>query len=137
MDENEATIPQLVDDVREGKMTRRSLIKILAGMGISTVGVGAIVAAVSQHHTTTPASHAVLKEREHEHIQLHNTHLANQRAGNTSALQHDYAEHAVVEDGMYPALLVGRAAIMARRRDAADDGCDFPSAIKNRIESGH
>jgi steroid delta-isomerase-like uncharacterized protein len=137
MDENEATIPQLVDDVREGKMTRRSLITILAGMGISTVGVGAIVAAASQHHTTTPASHAVLKEREHEHIQLHNTHLANQQAGNTSALHHDYAEHAVVEDGMYPAPLVGRTAIMARKGTGLAAVSDFQLAITNRMVRGN
>ena len=137
MDENEATIPQLVDDVRAGKLTRRSLIKLLTGMGISTIGVGAIVAAASQHHTTAPASHAMLKESQREHIQLHNTHLANQKAGNTSALQHDYAEHAVVEDGMYPAPLVGRDAIMARKGTGLAAVSDFQLTITNRMVHGN
>jgi steroid delta-isomerase-like uncharacterized protein len=137
MDENEATIPQMVDDVREGKLTRRSLITILTGMGISVVGVGAIAAAASQQHAAKPVSHAVLKESEREHIQLHNQHLANQKAGNTSALQHDYAEHAVVEDGMYPAPLVGRAAIMTRKGTGLAAVSDFQLTITNRMVRGN
>lgn len=137
MDENEATIPQMVDDVRTGKMTRRSLIKVLTGMGISTIGVGAIVAATVQKHTVTPASHSVLKESEREHIQLHNQHLANQQAGNTSALQHDYAEHAVVEDGMYPTPLVGRTAIMARKGTGLAAVSDFQLQITSRMVRGN
>ena len=68
MDESEATIPQMVEDVRKGKLTRRRLITTLTAMGISTVGVGAIVAASAQQQSSTPApqtSHPAQKQHEH------------------------------------------------------------------------
>lgn len=137
MDENETTIPQLVEEVREGKMSRRSLIKVLTGMGISAVGVGAIAAAATGSHPAGTASHSMLKESEREHIQLHNTHLANQRAGNMAQLRHDYAESAVVEDGMYPELLVGPDAIMARKGTGLAAVSDFQLKITNRVVRGN
>lgn len=140
MDESEATIPQMVEDVRKGKMTRRTLITTLTAMGISTVGVGAIVAAAVQQHTSVPTSHpspAVHKQQEREHIQLHQQHLTHQASGNTGALQHDYAEHAVVEDGMYPEPIVGRAAIMARKSTGLGAVSDFQLKITNRVVHGN
>jgi len=74
MEENEATVPLLVNDV----------------------------AALSQHHTTTSASLTVLKARGREHMQLHNTHLVNQQAGNTSALQHDYMARSYASPSTMP-----------------------------------
>ena len=43
----DVTIPQMVEDVRAGRMSRRRLIRVLTALGISTVGVGAIVAAAA------------------------------------------------------------------------------------------
>lgn len=137
MDENENTIPQLVEEVREGKLSRRSLIKVLTGMGISAVGVGAIAAAATGQHPASTASHSLLKESEREHIQLHNTHLANQRAGNISQLRHDYADDAVVEDGMYPELLVGSDAIMSRKGTGLAAVSNFQLSITNRLVHGN
>lgn len=140
MDASEATIPQMVEDVRKGKMTRRTLITTLTAMGISTVGVGAIVAAaVQQHISAVPTSHpsqAVPDQHEREHIRLHQQHVAHQASGNTGALQNDYAEHAVVEDGMYPEPIVGRAAIMARKGTGLAAVSDFQLKITNRVVHG-
>lgn len=139
MDASEATIPQMVEDVRKGRMTRRTLITTLTAMGISTVGVGAIVAAAVQQHISVPTSHpspAVPKEQEREHIRLHQQHVANQASGDTGALQQDYAEHAVVEDGMYPEPIVGRAAIMARKSTGLAAVSDFQLKITNRVVHG-
>jgi hypothetical protein len=47
MQEEEYTIPQMVEDVRTGKMPRRHFMKKLTTMGISTVGVGATNAALA------------------------------------------------------------------------------------------
>jgi steroid delta-isomerase-like uncharacterized protein len=139
MDASEATIPQMVEDVRKGRMTRRTLITTLTAMGISTVGVGAIVAAAVQQHASVPTSHpshAAPKEQEREHIRLHQQHVANQASGDTGALQQDYAEHAVVEDGMYPEPIVGRAAIMARKSTGLAAVSDFQLKITNRVVHG-
>jgi len=119
-------------------MTRRILLTTLTAMGISTAGVGAIVAAAVQQQTSAPApqsSHPAQKER--EHIQPHQQHLTHQASGNTGALQHDYAEHAVVEDGMYPEPIVGRAAIMARKGTGLAAVSDFQLTITNRVVHGN
>ena len=47
MQEEEHSIPEMVEDVRTGKMPRRHFMKKLTTMGISTVGIGTIIAAVS------------------------------------------------------------------------------------------
>lgn len=140
MDESAATIPQMVEDVRKGRITRRSLITTLTAMGISTVGVGAIVAAAAHQQDSTPApqiSHPTQQQQEREHIQLHQQHLTHQATGNTGALQHDYAEHAIVEDGMYPEPIVGRAAIMARKGTGLAAVSDFQLQITNRVVHGN
>lgn len=138
MDESEATIPQMVEDVRKGTMTRRRLITTLTAMGISTVGVGAIVAASAQQQSSAPApqtSHPA--QQQQKHIQLHQQHLNHQASGNTGALQHDYAEHAVVEDGMYPEPIVGRAAIIARKSTGFAAVSDFQLQITSRVVHGN
>jgi len=56
----------MVEDVRQGRMTRRILLTTLTAMGISTAGVGAIVAAAVQQQTSAPApqsSHPAQEER--------------------------------------------------------------------------
>lgn len=140
MDESEATIPQMVEDARKGKMTRRKLMTTLTAMGISTVGVGAIAAAAAQQQSSASASqtsHPAQQHQEREHIQLHQQHLTHQASGNTGALQHDYAEHAVVEDGMYPEPIIGRAAIMARKSTGLAAVSDFQLQITNRVVHGN
>jgi steroid delta-isomerase-like uncharacterized protein len=115
MREEEYAIPEMVDDVRAGKMQRRQFIRRLALMGISAAGVGAIVAAAaSRQFASMPVPQANLQDAV-DHLQRHDEHIANQSQGNVEQLQNDYAEHAVVEDSMYPHPFVGRAAIMARK----------------------
>jgi steroid delta-isomerase-like uncharacterized protein len=142
MDESKVTIPQMVDEVRTGKMTRRALVTALTAMGISTVGIGAIVAAAMQQqapasqpaHAASSSSPSGSKQ---QHIQLHQQHLAKQASGDIESLQHDYAEHAVVEDGMYREPLVGRAAIMARKSTGLAAVSDFQLKITSRVVHGN
>jgi len=115
MREEEYTIPEMVDEVRAGTMPRRHFIRQLTLMGLSAAGVGAIVAAAaSRQFTTTPVAPENGSEGM-DHLQRHDEHLANQSQGNIDQLQNDYAEHAVVEDSMYPHPFVGREAILARK----------------------
>ena len=103
--QEDVTIPQMVEDVRVGKMPRRRLIRALTALGISAVGVGAVVAVTEHQLTSKAVPHVNQHDDVQHHIQLHNQHISHQSHGNTGALQNDYAEHAVVEDSMYPEAL--------------------------------
>jgi steroid delta-isomerase-like uncharacterized protein len=111
----EHTIPELVDAFRNKQLSRRQFMRNLSLMGISTIGISAIMAASS----APASSHPLSGQNEHEdgtnHLQLHDQHLQHQTQGNSEALQHDYAEDAIVEDSMYDRPFVGRDAIMARK----------------------
>ena len=137
MQEEEYTIPEMVDEVREGKMQRRQFMKQLTLMGVSAAGVGAIVAAAaSRQFATKPVPQGNLQDAV-DHMQRHNEHLAHQSQGNLDQLSNDYAEHAVVEDSMYPHPFVGRAAILSRKSAgmAAIPGLNIN--VTNRIVHGN
>ena len=137
-EEEQQTIPQMVEDVRAGKMPRRNFIKALTAMGISAAGVGAIAAAVATSRSIS-ASHHEVHAHEHaaKHIQLHDLHISHQSGGNTSALNNDYAENAVVEDSMHAEPFVGRTAIMARKNMVLAAASDANIAVTNRIVQGN
>ena len=107
------TVPQMVDDVRTGKLPRRKLVKILTGLGISTAGAGAIAAAAaSRAITDKPKPVRNVDEQPTQNLDLHDQHLAHQQQGNIDGLNNDYAHNAVVEDSMHAEAFVGREAIM-------------------------
>jgi steroid delta-isomerase-like uncharacterized protein len=135
--QDDVTIPQMVEDVRGGKMPRRRLIALLTALGISSIGVGAVVAASEQKPGSKAMPHVQQNENEQQHIRLHNQHIAHQSQGNTGALQNDYAELAVVEDSMYPEALVGRKAIMQRKGMGMAAIPDIHIAITNRLAHGN
>jgi len=135
MQEEEDTIPQMVEDVRVGKMPRRHFIKKLTTMGITTAGVGAIVAALSSSSAaTTPM---LSDDHSTQHLQRHDEHLTNQAQGNLQQLHNDYAEHAVVEDSMHPHPFVGRAAIMTRKNLITAAASDAKITVTNRLAQGN
>ncbi|HEY6540614.1 MAG TPA: hypothetical protein VIZ18_06740, partial [Ktedonobacteraceae bacterium] len=112
-----STIPELVDEVRAGKMSRRQLMKTLTIMGVSAAGAGAIAAvAARQIASNISAPHVNGDNNAQQHIQQHQQHIANQSTGNVQQLHNDYHEDAIVEDSMYAAPFVGRMAIMARKK---------------------
>ena len=133
----DVTIPQMVDDVRVGKMPRRRLIGALTALGLSVVGVGAVVAAAEHQLSSKAVPQMDLHDDVQQHIQLHTQHIAHQSSGNTNALHNDYAEHAVVEDSMYPAALVGRTAIMERKGMGMAAIADIRLTITNRLAHGN
>ena len=133
--EEEYVLPQMVDNVRAGKMERRAFMKKLTTMGISTAGIGAIVASIS----TSPTSEATALVNTHDsqHIEHHDNHLRHQARGNLHALQHDYAENAIVEDSMYEKPFIGRAAIMERKNVITSAASDPKITVTNRIVTGN
>lgn len=137
MQEEEYTIPEMVDEMRAGKMERRQFMKRLTLMGVSAAGVGAIVAAAaSRQFSTKPVTQGNLHDAV-DHMQRHDQHLANQSQGNLDQLQNDYAEHAVVEDSMYPQPFVGREAIMSRKSAGMDAIPGLKINVTNRVVHGN
>ncbi len=135
--QEDVTIPQMVEDVRAGKMPRRRLITTLTTLGISTVGIGAAIAASELQQRSKAVPHVNQDENTRQHIQLHEQHITNQSTGNTGALHDDYAEQAVVEDGMFPEPLLGRKAIMERKGMGMAAIPDIKIAITNRVAHGN
>jgi steroid delta-isomerase-like uncharacterized protein len=128
-----STIPQMVDDVRAGKLPRRNFVKQLTAMGISAAGIAAIIAAASRSLKTKVTTQIHADENAAKNLDLHNKHIANQTHYNTDALQSDYAHNAIVEDSMHDELLVGREAIMARKSMGMAAIPDININITNRI----
>ena len=136
MQEEEYTIPQMVEDVRAGKMARRQFMKRLTTMGITAAGIGAIVAA-SNSSAATASFQVHTADHAAKHIQLHDQHLTHQSQGNASELHNDYAEHAVVEDSMHAQPFVGRTAIMTRKNLILAAASDATITVTNRIVYGN
>src|SRR2546427_216315 len=121
MQEEEYTIPEMVDDVREA----------------AAAGVGAIAAAAaSRQFATQPVAQSNLQDAV-DHLQRHDEHIARQSQGDLNQLQHDYDEHAVVEDSMYPHSFVGREAILARKSAGMAAIPGLKISVTNRIVRGN
>jgi steroid delta-isomerase-like uncharacterized protein len=130
------TIPQMVEDVREGKLPRRNFMKALAALGISAAGASAIAGAAANSPVAKPVQVVHPRDESQKNLHLHQQHLAKQTQSNTSELQHDYAMHAVVEDSMYSQPFVGRAAIMARKGIGMAAMADLKITVSNRVAHG-
>ena len=130
------TIPQMVEDARNGKLPRRNLMKMLAALGLTAAGASMIGGAAARPPVaqSVPAVHP--ESEPQKNLQLHQEHLAHQTQGNTENLQHDYALHAVVEDSMYSQPFVGRAAIMARKGIGMAAIPDLKIDVTNRVAHG-
>lgn len=135
--QEEHTIPEMVDDVRAGKMDRRTLIKQLTLLGLSAAGAGAIAAvATRQIASSSTAPYIKGDHNAEQHLRQHEQHLANQSTGNVQQLQHDYHEDAIVEDSLYPHPFVGRKAIMARKSAGFAAVPDVEITVTKRIVRG-
>jgi steroid delta-isomerase-like uncharacterized protein len=133
----ENTIPELVDAVRNRKMSRRQLIKTLATMGISAAGISVIVGAASRPLNSQPTRPIDSHEDIQTHLQRHDQHITYQTQGNTRALHDDYAELAVVEDSMYDEPFVGRAAIMMRKNVVLTAASNPKIEVLSRVVQGN
>lgn len=130
-----STIPEMVEDVRAGKLQRRHFMKTLTAMGISAAGAG-IIASVAGSRSSFQKPHVVehAQEQEERNLHLHQQHIAHQMNNNSGAMQNDYHEHAVVDDSMREMPYVGREAIMSRKSLTAIP--DLKLHVKNRVAHG-
>jgi steroid delta-isomerase-like uncharacterized protein len=135
MQEEEYTLPQMVDEVRAGTMARRDFMKKLTTMGITTVGISAIIASIST--SSASAVETLADGQAAQHLQHHDNHLRHQARGNLHALNQDYAENAIVEDSMHSKPLIGRAAIMDRKNIITSAASEAKITITNRIVTGN
>lgn len=135
--QEENTIPELVDDLRAGKMPRRQFVQTLTKLGLSVAGIGAIVAAASRSNHAMGIHQAAEQKSPEKHLDLHEQHIKYQSQGDTDALHNDYAEHAMVEDSMYDSPFVGRAAIMSRKNMGIAATSDFNIQVNKRVASGN
>jgi steroid delta-isomerase-like uncharacterized protein len=136
MQVKEYTIPQMIDNVRAGKMSHSQLVQTLTAMGISASGAR-VIAAASQTIPATPIPRMDVKEDEALQLQLHDRHLEVRNARNVSALQNDYAEDAIVEGTMFPEPFVGRAAVEARIAAEMVAFPDLRVQMTNRVVHGN
>lgn len=133
---DEQTIPEMVDEVRAGKMGRRQLIKRLTIMGVSAAGAGA-VAAVAVRQLTSHGTQSIPGDNNaQQHIQQHQEHMARQSTGNIQQLKNDYHVDAIVEDSMYPHPFVGHEAILSRKGAGFAAMPDLSITPTNRIVHG-
>ncbi|MGZ3646213.1 MAG: ester cyclase [Ktedonobacteraceae bacterium] len=135
MQEEEFTLPQMVDEVRAGAMDRRDFMKKLTTMGITTVGISAIIASIST--SSASAVETLTDGQAVQHLQHHDNHLRHQARGNLHALNQDYAENAIVEDSMHSKPFIGRAAIMDRKNIITSAASEAKITITNRIVTGN
>lgn len=137
MQVKEYTIPQMIEDVRAGKMSRSQLVQTLAEMGISTSGANIIAAAASHTIPAAPLPRMNVQADEGLQLQLHDRHLEVRNARNVSVLQNDYAEDAILEGSMYPEPFVGPAAIAAHRQAELIAFPDLRVEMINRVVHGN
>ena len=132
-----ATISQMVDQIRAGKLSRRRFIVLATGVGVTAVGAGVIAAVAESNAFRTNAPHVVnADEHVSRNIRLHDNHMAQQAQGNSQGMIHDYAPDAVVEDSMYEGSFVGREAIMARKGHGMAAIPDLKLQVVNRTGTG-
>ncbi|GAC1398498.1 MAG: hypothetical protein NVSMB49_06680 [Ktedonobacteraceae bacterium] len=131
------TIPEMVDDVRAGKMPRRNFMKALTAMGVTAAGAGVITTvAASPAFTKKPQVVTHADEHAARNLQLHDQHLSLQNQGDIQQLKHDYAHDAIVEDSMSEKAFVGHAAILARKGSSIAAIPDLQIAVTNRVAQG-
>ena len=134
--QEEHSIPEMVDEVRAGKMDRRTLIKTLTVMGLSAAGAGAI-AEVAARQIASHAAPSVPGDNNGQlHIQQHTDHLVHQATGSIEQLQQDYHENAIVEDSLFPHPFVGRQAILNRKSAGFASMPDLTISVTRRIVRG-
>lgn len=134
--EKEVTIPEMVDDVRAGKMDRRRMMKTLALMGVSAAGAGAIASVAARQLAANFIQPTNGNSSGKDQLQQHDQHIRHQSTGDVQQLQNDYHENAIVEDSMHPHPFVGHEAIMARKNTGFTAMPDLQISVTNRIVRG-
>ena len=136
-EKQEVTIPQMVEQVRAGKLSRRHFIAIATGVGVTAVGAGVIATVAESNAFRTKAAHVTNADEHVAHnMNLHDQHLTAQASGKPQSMRNDYAPNAIVEDSMYEGSFIGQEAIMARKGQGMASIPDLKLEVLNRKGSG-
>ena len=136
-EQRRTTIPEMVDEVRAGKLSRRTFMKALTAMGVTATGVGVITGVTSsQAFTQKPSSVKHTDNNAARNLQLHDKHLSLQNQGDIENIRHDYAHNAIVEDSMSEKAFVGHVAILARKGSSIEAIPDLQITVTNRVAQG-
>lgn len=106
--EKGASIHTMIEQLRNGGISRREFIAGLTALGVTAAGAATVLATVTrQRPERTGTSEAI-------HFDLHEEHVARQLAGDAPLMMDDYAADAVVEDPLFERAFVGKDAIAKR-----------------------
>ena len=126
-------IEQLIQRVQRHDLSRGRFIAVLAGLGASATGIATLLASVEPAGAATrgPRPAPLHSATQHHNKNLHVAHVRRQgsathhsapggslsadHAQRLQAIVEDYAPHAVVEDPLFAAPIVGKEAIAARK----------------------
>lgn len=100
------SIEELVERAQARKLSRRQLITILTGAGV-TAGAAATIAAIESRRSSLTTS-------QQQHLQQHDQHVTTQVQGDVGAHMADYAPDAIVDDPLFADPFVGKQAITER-----------------------
>jgi steroid delta-isomerase-like uncharacterized protein len=120
------SVRDLVEGLRQGKLSRRQVVIGLATLGVTGAGVAAVMAATKRGASA----------QTQQHLQQHDRHIAQQVQGDVAPMMQDYAEHAVVEDPLFALPFVGKEAIAARYASEVASVPDRALEITNRVVVG-
>ena len=134
---NGTTIPEMVDEARARKLSRRNFMKALTATGLTATGAGVITTVTASQAFTQKSSVVQHSDNNAAHnLQLHDQHLSMQNQGDIEHIQHDYAHNAIVEDSMSEKTFVGHTEILARKGSSIEAIPDLQIAVTNRIAQG-
>jgi steroid delta-isomerase-like uncharacterized protein len=123
------SVRELVEALRQGKLSRRELVVGLTALGLTGAGIAAVVAAAT--HTGAAAT------PQHIQLQQHDQHVTQQTQGDVSGHMADYAEHAIVDDPLFAQPFAGIHAITQRFVAEVASVPDRSLRILNRVVSGN
>ncbi len=115
-DATSVATPRIEDQltqVRSRRLSRRRFVLGLTAAGVTAAAVATILE-VEHYQSAARASQQSQQQSQQQHLKQHQQHIASQVSGDIGGHMADYAEHAIVEDPLFAAAFVGKAAITQR-----------------------
>jgi len=124
-----ASIHTMIEQLRNGGLSRREFIAGLTALGVTAAGAATVLATVTRRPQKAGTAEAI-------HFDLHEEHVARQLAGDAPTMMDDYAPDATVDDPLFDQPFVGKEAITKRYVAEVASVPDRQLRILNRTLSG-
>lgn len=142
------SIEQLVRNYREQGLSRGRFMAILAGLGASASGIATLLSSAEASAAGLPPHYKPAHHTPEQHKQMHHAHVQRQsgatvpsadasHAERLQAIMNDYADHAVVEDPLFSAPIVGKRAIAERKLAEMQSMRGVTIEVTNRFAHGN